>query len=222
MKDSLKIFLRQEWTLLLALLMPFIAALIVYPLLPDVVPTHWNAQGEIDGYSGRAFGTFFLPIMNIGLYVLLLFAPKLDPKRENYQAFASSYRLIRWLIHVFMIVIYAVTTRAALGFPTDISLWIPAAVAVMFMILGATMSRVKFNYFVGIRVPWTLADEDVWNQTHKVASKLMMIGGFLALAGSFLFSNEARFIVFMVCIMAPMLAATVYSYILFQRKRRKP
>lgn len=221
MSISVKSFLRQEWALLLMVLVPFVAALIVFPFMPEVVPTHWNAQGQVDGYSGRIFGTFFLPFLNMGLYILLFFSPKLDPKRENYAAFSSTYRLIRWLIHAFLMVIYTMTIRAALGHAVDIGLWIPAAVAVMFVILGATMSRVKFNYFVGIRVPWTLADEEVWNQTHKVASKWMMAGGLLALAGCFLFKGDLRATVFLVCIMVPMLAATIYSYILFQRKRRK-
>lgn len=90
----------------------------------------------------------------------------------------------------------------------------------MFIVLGATMSRIKFNYFVGIRVPWTLADEEVWNQTHKVASKWMMAGGVLALLGSVFLAGDMRFTVFMICILAPILGATVYSYVLYQRKRR--
>ena len=221
MKNGFKAFFRKEWMLLLFLLIHLLAAFVLYPLLPEIVPTHWNAQGQVDGYSSRAFGAFLLPAMNIGLYFLLLFSPKLDPKRENYADFADTFLLIRWLIHAFMAVIYAVTIAAALGYPTDVGLWIPAAVAAMFIILGATMGRVKFNYFVGIRVPWTLADEDVWNQTHQVAGKWMMLGGALALLGSFLFSDDTRFVIFMISILTPILAATVYSYVLFQRKRRK-
>ncbi|NCA98353.1 MAG: SdpI family protein [Clostridia bacterium] len=220
MSQSMKTFLRQEWPLLLVILAPLVAAIVIYPAMPDIVPTHWNAQGEVDGTSSRGFGTFFLPLMNIGLYVLLLFSPKLDPKRENYAGFAGTYRLIRWLIHAFMVVIFGVTIAAALGYEVDIGLLVPASVAVMFIILGATMSRVKFNYFVGIRVPWTLADEEVWNQTHKVASKWMMAGGTLALLGSVLLPGDLRYTVFMICILAPVLAATVYSYVIFQRKRR--
>ena len=220
MKDGLKSYFVKEWALLLFLLVPIIVAVVVYPLMPEVVPTHWNAQGQVDGYSGRAFGTFFLPFMNIGLYILLFFAPKLDPKKDNYASFASTYRVIRWMIHILMVVVYAVTIRAALGHAMDVGQWIPASVAIMFIVLGYTMRQVKFNYFVGIRVPWTLADEDVWNQTHTIASKWMMAGGVLALASCFLFSDNLRFIIFMVCIMTPILAATVYSYILFQRKRR--
>jgi len=208
--------------LLLIVLTPLAAAIFIYPAMPDVVPTHWNAQGQVDGMSGRAFGTFFLPVMNVGLYVLLLVSPKLDPKKENYAGFAGTYRLIRWLIHAFMAGTFGVTIAAALSYEVDVGRWIPATVAVMFIVLGATMSRVKFNYFVGIRVPWTLADEEVWNQTHRVAAKWMMAGGVLALAGTFLLSGDLRFMVFMICILAPILGATVYSYVMFQRKRRKP
>lgn len=220
MTQSLKSFLSKEWPLLLVVLVPLVAAFAIYPAMPDIVPTHWNAQGEVDGYSSRGFGTFFLPLMNIGLYVLLLFSPQLDPKRENYSGFAGTYRLIRWLIHAFMVVIFGVTIAAALGYEVDIGLWVPASVAGMFIALGATMSRIKFNYFVGIRVPWTLADEEVWNQTHKVASKWMMAGGVLALLGSVFLAGDMRFTVFMICILVPVLGATIYSYVLYQRKRR--
>lgn len=220
MKNGLKSYFVKEWALLLFLLVPFIVALVVYPLMPEVVPTHWNAQGQVDGYSGRVFGTFFLPLMNVGLYILLFFAPKLDPKKDNYASFASTYRVIRWMIHILMVVVYAVTLRAALGHAMDVGQWIPASVAIMFIVLGYTMRQVKFNYFVGIRVPWTLADEDVWNQTHTVASKWMMAGGVLALLSSVFLAGDLRMIVFMIGIMTPILAATVYSYILFQRKRR--
>ncbi|MDD2458973.1 MAG: SdpI family protein [Eubacteriales bacterium] len=220
MRQPFKHVFRQEWPLILVILVPLVAAFMIYPSMPDVVPTHWNARGEIDGYSSRAFGTFFLPLMNIGLYVLLLLSPKLDPKRENYAGFAGTYRLIRWLIHAFMAGIFGVTIAAALGYAVDIGLWIPAFVAVMFIFLGATMNRVKFNYFVGIRVPWTLADEEVWNQTHRVAAKWMIAGGVLALVSAVLFSGDLRFMVFMICILAPVLGATVYSYVIFQKKRR--
>jgi len=196
MSQPVKTFLRQEWPLLLIVLTPLAAAIFIYPAMPDVVPTHWNAQGQVDGMSGRAFGTFSLPVMNVGLYVLLLVSPKLDPKKENYAGFAGTYRLIRWLIHAFMAGTFGVTIAAALSYEVDVGRWIPATVAVMFIVLGATMSRVKFNYFVGIRVPWTLADEEVWNQTHRVAAKWMMAGGVLALAGTFLLSGDLRFMVF--------------------------
>jgi uncharacterized membrane protein len=152
---------------------------------------------------------------------LLLITPRLDPRRENYAGFAGTFRLIRWLLHIFMGLIAAITTAAALGCPADISFFVPVSVAVLFIILGAAMPRIKFNYLVGIRVPWTLADEEVWTRTHRVASRWMVAGGALALLSTVLFSGHLRFVFFLICILAPVFGATLYSYILFQQKRRR-
>jgi len=210
-------FFKKEWPLLLFLAIPLIAAILIYPYMPDMVPTHWNTQGEVDRYSSKEFGTFFLPVLNIGLYILFLVLPHLDPKRANYEKFFGSYRLIRYATHVFFLFMFAITVLVSLGYSVDIGLWVAAGVAVLFIIMGNIMGRVRHNYFVGFRYPWTLANEEVWRKTHQIGSKAMVLGGIIALIGVLLTEDNARFIILMSGIFIPTIFTTVYSYLVFRK-----
>ena len=146
-------FLKQEWPLLAILLLTFLAAAAVYPMMPDQVPIHWNAAGQVDGYGSRAFGAFFLPVMNLGIYVLFLVLPKLDPRKENYAKFGSSYRFIRYTFHFFMVYIFVITLLASLGYGVSIDRLVPIGVALLFIVLGNYMGKIRHNYFVGFAFP---------------------------------------------------------------------
>ncbi|MFZ5945293.1 MAG: SdpI family protein [Bacillota bacterium] len=213
----MKDFFRKEWLFIYLLIIPLAVAFILYPSMPEQVPTHWNTRGEVDQYSSREFGTFFLPVLNIGLYVLLVVTPKLDPKRMNYEKFFGTYKFMRYAIHLFFVLMFAVTVSAALGHAIDIGLWIPAGISVLFILLGNIMSRVRHNYFVGFRFPWTLANEEVWRKTHLLGSKLMVAGGIFSLIFTFLTNNNLRFIGVMTGLLSPMMISFVYSYLLYKK-----
>lgn len=210
-------FIRSEWLMLLILLSALVAAVLIYPYMPERIPIHWNIRGEVDNYGSREFGTFFIPLLNIAMYLLFLAIPKLDPKRSNYERFSGSYRLIRYAMHIFMTGIFAVTALVSLGYDIDISLCISVGVALLFIIMGNIMGKVKHNYFVGFKYPWTLANEEVWKKTHRFGSKAMVIGGIAALAGVLLTENGVRFIVLMAGIFIPTILTTIYSYLVFRR-----
>jgi len=210
-------FIKKEWPFLLFLAIPLIAAILIYPYMPDMVPTHWNTKGEIDDYSSREFGTFFLPLLNIGLYVFYLVLPHLDPKRANYEKFFGSYKLIRYATHIFFVFMFVITVLASLGYSIDIGLWVAVGVSILFIIMGNVMGRVRHNYFIGFRYPWTLANEEVWRKTHQVGSKAMVLGGIIALIGVLLTENSVRFIVVMAGIFIPTIFTTVYSYLVFRQ-----
>lgn len=208
--------LRQEWPIWLLLLGALIAGIITYPHLPDQVPSHWNFQGEVDAYSSREFGAFMLPLLNIGLYLMMLFMPLIDPKRDNYARFTGAYRFLRWALVIFMTAIYTITILSAFGYQINIGLVVKAFVALLFMLIGNFMGQMRHNYFVGIKNPWTLANEEVWQRTHRFSGKLWVIGGLItlflapvqALWGVYLF-----FMVIVILVVLPM----VYSYLLFRR-----
>ncbi|KJS23295.1 MAG: integral membrane protein [Clostridiaceae bacterium BRH_c20a] len=210
-------FFKKEWPYLLFLVIPLVAAFLVYPYMPDMVPTHWNTQGEVDRYSSREFGTFFLPLLNIVLYVLFIVLPHLDPKRANYEKFLGSYRLIRYTTHIFFVFVFAITVFASLGYSVDIGLWVSLGVSLLFIVMGNIMGRVRHNYFVGFRYPWTLANEEVWRKTHQIGSKAMVLGGIIALIGVLLTENNARFIVLMSGIFIPTIFTTIYSYLVYKK-----
>ncbi|MFH1047483.1 MAG: SdpI family protein [Patescibacteria group bacterium] len=156
-----------------------IASYFFYQGFPERVPTHWNFAGEIDGWSGPGFAAFFFPAMIIGLYLLLTFIPLADPNRNRYEEFGRPYGVLRLSFVLFMSLIYFIISFAGLGFDVNVGLIIPFGVGILFVILGNFMPKFKKNWFVGIRTPWTMADERVWTQTHRMGGRLFVIGGVL-------------------------------------------
>jgi len=211
---------KREWPFLVILAIPLIVAILIYPQMPDQVPIHWNVKGEVDNYGSKVFGTFFLPILNVFLYILFLVLPKFDPKRANYSKFDSSYLTIRYSLHLFFALIFGVTAAASLGFPVQIDKWIPGGVAVLFIVMGNIMGRVRHNYFVGFKYPWTLANEEVWRRTHQLGAKLMVIGGFAALLGVIFTEGTASVVILMAGIFVPIVITTIYSYLFYKQITR--
>jgi len=209
--------IKKEWPLLAIIAIPFVAALIIYPEMPEQIPIHWNSQGIVDNYGSKTFGTFFLPVLNIVMYVLFLVLPNLDPKKTNYSKFGSTYLTIRYALHLFFLLIFGVTAAVALGYPAPIEKLIPGGVALLFIVMGNLMGRVRHNYFVGFKYPWTLANEEVWKKTHQLGAKLMVLGGFAALLGILFADGNAAFVIMMAGLLIPVAITTVYSYIIYKR-----
>lgn len=210
-------FIKKELPFLIILIIPLIAAFIIYPYMPDLVPSHWNFKGEVDDYSSRAFGSFFIPILNIGMYALFIILPKLDPKSANYKKFTTSYKVMRYSLHIFFIILYALTVLAALEYPIDMGLWITVCISILYIVLGNVMGKVRHNYFVGFKFPWTLANEEVWKKTHQVGAKAMVLGGVVSLIGVIFVDNSFRFIIIFVCIFVPTILVSIYSYVYYRK-----
>lgn len=173
--------LKPDWPVWVVLAGLLAAAVILYPLLPERVPVHWNWRGEVDRYGSRFEGAFTAPLLALGIYALMLVAPLIDPRRENYARFAGAYRLLRWVFVLFMAGIYVVWMAAALGYRVDIGFAVKTALGLLFIAIGNVLGQVRFNYFVGVRTPWTLADEAVWRRTHRLAAKVWVLGGLVCL-----------------------------------------
>ncbi|HHY78196.1 MAG TPA: SdpI family protein [Clostridiales bacterium] len=207
--------LKRELPLILIIILSFAISIYFYPMMPDRVPTHWNFRGEIDGYSGKFSGTFMMPIMSLIMYGLFLVLPVLDPKKNNYERFKSTYVFFRYLFHIFFLGMQTMIILAALGYKVDISRWVMFSISLLFMLMGNVMGRVKHNYFVGIRTPWTLASEEVWVKTHRMAAILWTVGGFIGAVLSLLKIGLAWILVTIAFI--PTLIPVVYSYLLFNK-----
>jgi uncharacterized membrane protein len=188
----------------------------LYPQLPDKIPTHWNFQGEVDGWSGKAFGVFFFPLLNLILYPLMILLPRIDPRRQNYIYFSRAYAVIRVTLHFFFAIIYVISLLAALGYPLEISFIVKFFVSLLFVVLGNYMGKIKHNYFVGIKTPWTLANEEVWYKTHRLAAPLWVAAGILGMVLSFFQQIWASYIMFgsiIVIVVIPM----VFSYLFYRQ-----
>ncbi|PKM88504.1 MAG: hypothetical protein CVU87_07370 [Firmicutes bacterium HGW-Firmicutes-12] len=208
--------LRKEWYIIILILATLAFGIYLYPQLPDKIPTHWNIQGEVDGWSGKTFGVFFFPLLNLILYPLMIILPRIDPRRQNYLHFSKAYTVIRITLHSFFAIIYVITLLVALGYPLEISFIVKFFVSLLFAVLGNYMGKIKHNYFVGIKTPWTLANEEVWVKTHRLAAPLWVAAGILGMFLSFFPQVWASYIMFgsfIVIGVVPM----VFSYLFYRQ-----
>lgn len=208
--------LREDWPLLLLFAVALVVAVALYPSLPARVPTHWNIRGEVDQWSPKAFGVFGLLGLNVGIYFLLLVVPLFDPKGENYAKFRSTYRALRWMFGVVMTAIWGVALAAARGAKVDVSIVVPVLVSLMFVGFGNLMGRVRYNWFVGIRTPWSLANETAWRMTHRVAGKAWVLGGLISLVGAF-FGGTTAAVAMGIGVGGAGIFSVAYSYFAWRR-----
>ena len=195
-----------------------LAGLLLWDRLPDPMPGHWNAAGEIDGYISKFWGVFLVPIISIALTGLFLIIPRIDPLKANIAQFRAAFN---WFIVVFMaymLYVYALTLVAALGTPFNMTLMLLPAVGLLFIGVGYLMSGAKRNFFIGIRTPWTLSSDTVWDKTHKLGSRLFMLGGVVTILCAFL--GESGIWIMLVAMLGASFVPIVYSYVLYQRETK--
>lgn len=195
----------------------FIFSLIVLPTLPNPTPTHWNVNGQVDGYGSPLVAAFLAPGIMLVMLVLRPLLPRLDPRRENYPAFAGTYGLIMNAVVLFLAVINVTTLGYSLGWPIDVSRVVLAGVGLLFALLGSELGRVQPNFFVGIRTPWTLADPEVWRQTHQVGGRLFVGCGLALLVSGLLLPPVVGFAVTMAAVVLIVGFSFGYSYWLWRR-----
>lgn len=194
----------------------YVLSLLAIPFLPSEVAIHWNAAGEADGFTNKWWGALLLPILLTGIVALIIFLPKVDPRKENYEKFEKVYRIFLHVFILFLFSIHVVTLAYNLGFPVQVDIVVPIGVGVLFIVLGNYMPKIKPNYFIGIRTPWTLENEVVWQKTHRVGGKVFVIMGVLIMFTIFV-TSVWRFIFLMIVVFGGTMYLFIQSYI-FSRK----
>lgn len=185
--------------------------------LPDRVPVHWNVEGQPDRYGSPFEGALLVPVMATAILLLLAYLPRLDPRRANYETFRGAYVALATGIVVFMVAIQVLLGAQYLGARVDLGRLIPAAVGIGFMGIGLVLPRLRPNWFAGIRTPWTLEDDRVWEVTHRFAGRLFVVAGVVATVAGLLVPTRMLVWVLMVPILAAALGSVVYSYVAWRR-----
>ncbi|OGD69024.1 hypothetical protein A3I18_00220 [Candidatus Campbellbacteria bacterium RIFCSPLOWO2_02_FULL_35_11] len=203
-------------SILLLIAVSFAIGIIVYPRLPETVASHWNTQGMVDGYMSKFWGIFLMPMFLIFIYALYLIIPKIDPLKNNLESFRKQFNLLILLISIFLFYTFALTIAWNLGMVFDMNNFILPALGIFFYYIGVLIKHAKRNWFVGIRTPWTLSSDYVWDKTHKIGSKLFKIIGVITLLGVFL--PNYIFGLFLVLLIGSVLYLFIYSYILFKKE----
>lgn len=209
---------RTLYAILLLTLLGAALSLWAYPRLPDMVPSHWNAAGQIDGYMPRTASLILMPAMILGVGLLLLYIPLIDPLRANVDRFRGSYNWIIVGISAFMLFMHVLTLLAGLGVRFNILYLMIPAMALLFIGMGFVVERAKPNWFIGIRTPWTLSSPTVWEKTHRLGGLLFKISGVLMLLG-LLFPPEVGFYFALVPLMASAFGSVIYSYIAYRTEQ---
>ena len=187
-----------------------------FPSLPDSMASHWNMYGEVDGYSSRLFNVLFFPFLQIFLFLLLYIVPRIDPKRKNILKFEGKFHLFVYSILIFMLLlqIYAFLWNTGVEIPVEIVM--PLLMGGLFLVIGEMVKDAKQNYTIGIRTPWTLSSEVVWDKTHRLGGRLFKICGILSILSVF-FSSYA-FITVIGTVILTTIYLFIYSYLEFKKE----
>lgn len=208
----------RKWIPLLIVAAAFAASAVVYPSLPERVPTHWNFEGEVDGWGSRVWGAWMMPLTIVLVWALMRWLPSIDPRRSNYAKFGSAFESIMIAVMLFMLAIHAIVLRAALGYPVAVDRMMPLGVGILLAVIGNLLPRARSNWFVGIRTPWTLSSERVWEKTHRFGGRLFVIGGVLIAVAAIISPSSARWVLITVAV-ACSLGSVVYSYVEWKKEK---
>ena len=199
------------------ILLSFVVAFYFYPIMPSQIATHWGVSGQADGYSSKAFGLFFMPVLSVFLFFLFISLPKIDPYKKNFDQFKNYFQNFINLIFSFFFYIYLITIIWNLGFRFNMIQILSPAFALLFYYAGVLMLHAKQNWFVGIRTPWTLSSENVWQKTHYLGAKLFKLTAIISLL-SIIWPLSATFFI-MVPVILSSLFLFLYSYVIFRQEK---
>jgi uncharacterized membrane protein len=207
---------RSETALIGLVLLSALMAGYFYQSLPEQLAVHWDAAGNPNGYMPRLWGAFLMPIVIAALAIVFLAIPRIDPLKANIERFRGHYDRFVLVLSAFMLVLqlqgYLWNTGTGYS-PTALT---GLGLGVIFFLVGDLCESSKRNWFIGIRTPWTLSSDRVWERTNSIGGKLFKACGVLSVVGAFIPS------LFVALLVAPVLAtaffAVVYSYVEYGRE----
>jgi len=193
----------------------FLTGLYFYNLVPDMMASHWDFRGNVNGYMSKFWGLFLMPIISFVIFLLLVFIPKLDPLKANVDKFRKYFEGFIMLILIFLFYIYVITLLWNLDYKFDMTRLMIPAIAILLYYSGVMMAHSKRNWFIGIRTPWTLSSDVVWDKTHKRGAILMKITAVLSLVGFFWPDYLLYF--FFTPLMFTVFYTMIYSYLEYKK-----
>lgn len=206
---------KSTWILTaLVCILPMVVGLLLWNQLPDTIPTHWDGQGQVDGWSSKAFAVFGLPAILLGCHLICLFATCADPKHTNQHP--AVMKLVLWCCPVISLACNSFCYVTALGYCWNVRILTPLLLGLLFLVIGNLLPKCRQSYTIGIKLPWTLDNEENWNKTHRFGGKVWVIGGVLTLATAFLGNVWLSMGICLVIAIVP----CVYSYVLYRKQQK--
>lgn len=216
---------KREYLQILILAVPFCIAWVLWKKLPDRMPIHWNLDGQPDNYAGKSIAAFLIPFVNVGVAVLIMLLPRIDPKfAKNDEETKASVRRTIASIRLALTFFFSIVALAVLAAPfrpfLQISLIIPAGFGILLVVLGNFLTKLRPNYFCGYRNPWTLESRDIWIKTHRFGGRLMILAGFFVAVFSFVLPIKQFFSFVLIPVIAVIAVVPIaYSYITYSHSR---
>jgi len=201
----------RELFLFLLAALPVLYVLNNWSLLPAQVPIHFELNGDPNGYGSKLIYLFLPP----GIYFLMLILPYIDPRKSNYEIFILTYYKLRIILGLFIGLIDTVIIYNVLHGTEKLGLFVPIFVFLLLTLLGNYMGTIRQNYFIGIKVPWTLNNAEVWTRTHQMAGRLWFWGGIAGVAALLIIKDPFFVLLPILCIL--IVVPVIYSYIIYQK-----
>jgi len=195
----------------------FALTVVVWPIAPDRIPVHWDISGRPDRYGGKFEGLLLLPLTSVGLYLLFLLLPRIDPRRRHYAEFSTVYNLFRTAFLAFMLSLQLLIVLWGLKRPVDVGAYMSILAGLLFVVVGNYLPKVRSNWFVGIRTPWTLSSELSWSKTHRLGGKLLVAWGLLVIVFGALRPQWAFWVLIGGAVLITAVTV-VYSYAVWKRE----
>ncbi len=202
-----------SWVMLATM---FIMAIVAWPTAPDSIPVHWGLSGTPDRFGGRFEGLFGPPLIGLAAYLVLLTMPRVDPRRAHYDAFAGPYTIIRTAVVGLMLGLNIMVHLAMRGRDINVNVVAPIGIGVLFIVLGNYLPKIKSNWFIGVRTPWTLSSEESWRRTHRLAGWLFALSGAIVVLTT-LFKPGIGIVAVAVSCATSAAVSIVYSYFVWKK-----
>ena len=193
---------------ILVTLLPIVAGLILWNQLPDQVPIHFGSDGQADDWSSKPYAVFFMPIFLTAMQVFCLAMMHWDPKKKNIQR--KPLGIMIWICPVVSLLVAVITYGTAMDVGLDVNFLMILVLGVILALVGNYLPKCKQNYTMGLKLPWTLHDEENWNYTHRLAGKIWTVGGLAVIATSFLRSPWILLTIVLVMALIPTVASYRY------------
>lgn len=209
--------MKQSKSSILLTVVSLLLSLTVFSSLPEQIPAHWNVYGTVDRFAPK-LTVFIFPGIIFLITILFQFMRRTDPNSDNYDKFQREYHRYTFVIGLVFFAVQIMTIAAAFRMDFNVNLIFCLGIGSLFIFIGNLLPKTKHNYFIGIRTPWTLADEQNWFRTHRIAGKIWVLGG-LIVALTALAPESFQVPVFLTVLAVMVVTPFVYSYTEFRKKR---
>ena len=214
---------RARYTCLaIIILMLLISAWAWRQIPPDTqLPVHWGINGQPDRYAGKFWGLFMMPVVVTAMGILLILIPLIEPRKKHLNLSLKAYNIILIAIFLLMAGMHILVIMSSLNQSISVDRAVPFGVGLLFIIIGNYMGKIRSNFLLGIKTPWTLSSELSWNKTHRLGGRLFVLCGFLLALSALLFTGKVTFTILMIGVIGSVIVTFAYSYFVWKNDPQK-